>query len=336
MNTTTGTTGTATFATATSAATATASGTASGTHHPAGPHRLGRRNVRRIVATTLLAAVSAGSVIGFGAPGADAAATQNTTILVVHGFDGGGLGDVPLDSAVDCTNSVMMDWVNGLRARGFTDVRTVGYYQGDRNCDVNLAPTARADNTINTSIDQIAREFADMIAANFTARNVNVAISAHSMGGMVVRRALHGVQDHHAGFPARLLVSDVVTSGSPHAGASVTALCGLLPGALVPTQCSQLVPGSPFLQALANNPQATGGTDWTVIGSDCDSIVSGASAVSMTRVSLDRPSVFQRRFAAPSFFAGGCLLGAAGFDHTELVTAAAPLNVIRDGLLTNN
>ena len=292
-----------------------------------------RRGARAVVGSAL-AAASAAAILPIGVQGADAAATRDTTILVVHGFDGGGLGDLPLDSAVDCRNPIITAWVAGLRARGFTDVRTVGYYRGDTGCDVNLAAAARADNTIDTSIDQIAREFADMVATNFTSRGVNVAISAHSMGGMIVRRALHGVQDLHASFPTQLRVSDVVTSGSPHNGAAVAGVCGILPAGVVPTQCSQLAPGSAFLRALAHNPQATGGTDWTVVGSDCDLVVTGASAVALNQVSQNRPGVARVRFPAPDLLAGGCPLGVNGFDHTELVTRPAPLNAIRDGLLT--
>lgn len=295
------------------------------------------RNVRtRLALRAGAAALAALGALTLAAPApADAAATPGTTILVVHGFDGGGLGDLPLDSAVDCRNATITRWVRGLRARGFTDVRTVGYYRGDTGCDVNLPTAVRADNTVNTSIDQIARELADTIEATFTSRGVNVAISGHSMGGVIVRRALHGVQDGHADFPETLLVSDVVTSGSPHAGAGVAAICGVLPAG-VPTQCVQLAPGSAFLRALAHNPQGTGGTDWTVIGSDCDVVVSGASGVAMNQVSPNRPAVARVRFPAPSLLAGGCPLSPEGFDHTELVTAARPLDAIRNGLLTAN
>ncbi|WP_327355052.1 hypothetical protein [Streptomyces sp. NBC_01304] len=42
-----------------------------------------------------------------------------------------------------------------------------------------------------------------------------------------------------------------------------------------------MVPHSPFLRALAANPQSAQGTDWTLIGSDADTVVPSASALAM-------------------------------------------------------
>ena len=296
-----------------------------------------RRMTRRLLALTALATV-AGSGFAIASPSmANASATVSTPILLVHGFDGGGIfgSDVPLDSKVDCKNSIMTSWANGLRARGFTNVKTVGYYNGDINCDLNVP--GRADNTINTSISQLGREFANLVSTTFTAHRITVAISAHSMGGLIVRRALDGVMNHHGSFPTTLSVSDVVTSGTPHAGSGILSICGVIPAGFgVPTQCTESAPGSAFLGALAPNPQVGTGTDWTLIGSDCDLIVTTNSALSMARGPITRPSVFVQRFVAPAFLNGGCLFGTLGFDHGELVTQPQPLDAISNGLLTVN
>src|ERR671924_424234 len=52
---------------------------------------------------------------------------------------------------------------------------------------------------------------------------------------------------------------------------------------MVPTMpLAELGAGSDFMSKLSQNPQtSTGSTIWTVVGSDCDQYVSGASAVDM-------------------------------------------------------
>ena len=261
------------------------------------------------------AAVAIGGAVLSQMPSAEAAATNSTPILVVHG------ASLPNPSSgIDCKDSVMLPWVNGLKARGFTNVKTVGYYSNDRNCD--LWVPGRADNTVNTSLDLIGREFANLISSRYG--STPVAISAHSMGGLVVRRALAGVQNRHPLFPTNIRVSDVVTAGTPHAGTGAARAC-----APFLKQCEQMVPGSGFLGALAHNPQTAGSTDWTLTGSDCDLVVSADSATRMNQVSPNRPPIFRQIFPDPGLCIGGV-------SHDELVTKTGPLNVINTGLRTGN
>ena len=219
--------------------------------------------------------------------------TPGTTILLVHGFN----ASAPFGGHIDCKDSTMKPWADGLRARGFT-VKTVAWYADDTNCD--MAVPGISDNTVNTSLDQVAREFTNLVANRFG--STPVGISAHSMGGLVVRRAIDGVEHHHSGFSANIRVSDVVTSGTPHRGTGITSFCTNV--AVAFTECSQAAPGSAFLGALANNPQTTGGTDWTLTGSECDLVVSAASATGMA--TGDGPVFLGALFAAPPLWLGGC------------------------------
>src|SRR4051812_36039297 len=95
-----------------------------------------RRIRAKALAATMVVGTTAGFVVGAGANPAQASVGNTTPILLVHGFDGGGIfeGDLPLDSAVNCNNATIKAWKAGLRARGFTRVFTVGWYKGDTNC----------------------------------------------------------------------------------------------------------------------------------------------------------------------------------------------------------
>ena len=280
----------------------------------------------------------AGTAVTAGATAEDAAApeasTKSTTVLLVHGFDGGdsAVGDTPLDSKTVCDRGAMKIWRDGLLARGWTDVRTVGYYKGDQ-CLLNIPTSVRSNNTISTSIDELAKEFANLVWVNFTSRGRPVAISAHSMGGLVTRRALDGVMNREPGFPPGMWVQDVVTSGTAHNGALMSGLCP----PFVIRQCDEMRPASLFLLFLDKNPQgrdltgASRSTDWTLIGSECDIVVPAISATTMDRVNTSRPEVFKKVFTRPAILAGGCL-NPAGLDHTETATHPAALDRISTSL----
>lgn len=267
-----------------------------------------------IAATTMMTATSADASIP----------TSSTTILLIHGYN----AFSAVGGHIDCKDATMTAWANGLRSRGFT-VKTVAWYNDDVNCD--LAVPGRADNTVNTTLDQVARELTNMVSNQFG--TTPIAISAHSMGGLVVRRALDGVEHHHSGFSANIRVTDVVTSGSPHAGAGITAFCTNFVFDTV--ECEQAQAGSAFLNALADNPQTTGSTDWTLVGSQCDPVVSANSAIGMGNGPGNRPSIFRHVIPAPSVFEGGCLF-ATPTAHDDLVKSAAALDIIATGLRTNN
>ncbi len=282
-------------------------------------------NLARFTTRLVVAAAATAIPVAALAPMAHASIpTPGTTILLVHGFN----ASAPFGGHIDCKDSTMKPWADGLRARGFT-VKTVAWYANDTNCD--LAVPGVSDNTVNTSLDQVAREFTNLIANRFG--TTPVGISAHSMGGLVVRRAIDGVEHHHSGFSDTIRVSDVVTSGTPHQGAGITSFCTNL--AVTYFECRQAAPGSAFLGALASNPQTSGSTDWTLTGSTCDLVVSAASATGMGSGSGVRPSVHRLVFAAPSIWLGGCTFVAPS-AHDDLVKSTQGLDAIAMGLTTSN
>lgn len=298
-------------------------------------HRTIRTLARRILAGTVVAAGLLGGLVAGSTPTAEAASPRSRTVLLVHGMPGP--ADV-IASRVNCKDAAMAAWKSGLTRRGFTSVLTVGYNGNDYNCDLRVPGIA--DNTMNTSLDEVAREFANLVWNNYTSRGVPVAISAHSMGGLVVRRAITGVMNHDAGFPAYLYVPDVTTSGTPHFGATVAVLCA----ATINLQCLQMAAGvdplsrHPFIWALDlyGNPQADSyyGTDWTLIGSWCDEAVGPVSSRRMVN------SVRTSRIAGSGSFLDvrtevfylndprGC------HNHLELITKPSALNLIDQGLTT--
>ncbi len=297
------------------------------------------RPIRTRLATMALAAITLITGVGVASTSTAQAASPTTrTVLLVHGMPG------PLDifaSKVDCNDAAMTAWAKGLRARGITNVLTVGYNANDINC--NLRVPGIANNTMNTSLDEVALELAQLIWNNYSSRGVRIAISAHSMGGLIVRRAITGVMNHDAGFPAYLYVSDVVTSGTPHFGAAVAGVCALT----INLQCMQMaagldgLPRHAFIWALSlyGNPQADKlsfvpeGTDWTLIGSWCDSAVGGASSVAMDNTYRSTYSnLWPKLDVHKEVFGWGDPRGC--YDHIELITKTAPLDLIFRGLTT--
>jgi hypothetical protein len=100
------------------------------------------------------------------------------------------------------------------------------------------------------------------------------------MGGLIIRYAIAQVQKEVDGafedngtFPPSILVEDVVTMGTPHGGARFASACVVNCN----TQVQQMKPGSELLLDLeeyAWNPQGTGGTQWSTLGSGDDNSVS--------------------------------------------------------------
>jgi len=152
----------------------------------------------------------------------------------------------------------------------------------------------------NTDIRHLAYHLAWYLWDEFTSRGRNVQVVAYSMGGLLVRWALDATQDHALGtdpatggyvFPPRLLVHNVVTLGTPHAGSFLTFLRGLAPS----VQADEMTPGSTFLAQLDANgaPRGAAGTDWTVIGAENtgfsgDEVVASRSSTAMCCTSVHR------------------------------------------------
>lgn len=135
-------------------------------------------------------------------------------VYFVHGYDAG--------AGKDC----LEQWGNAIwyfNQRGWkpSSLKTIGYYQGDKNCDVDVYGGKA---TKNTRIKHIAASFAQYIYKNHTSKGQSVDIVAHSMGGLITRVALLGSAKGWAGFPKHSLkVGDVVTLNTPHRGVTNTS-----------------------------------------------------------------------------------------------------------------
>ncbi|SDS67989.1 esterase/lipase family protein [Actinoplanes derwentensis] len=153
-------------------------------------------------------------------------------------------------------------------------VVTVAYYKKDKNCSTRVSSWENG-----ASIKTMAKSLAKNIYDKYTSKGKSVDVVGHSMGGLIVRAAITGVQRKEAGFPSKLYIEDVVTMGTPHLGVNKAkaSLCRLL-------VCREMSEGSSFLKWLGKtkNPQSAQGTDWTLIGSNKDGVVAEKSATSQT------------------------------------------------------
>lgn len=233
-----------------------------------------RKNVAALVAALVaIAAALIGTIgVSYAATGTPKRSdSSNEAVLFVHGFEAGGWSN--------CGNY----WGSSLsefRKWGWTGpLKTVGFYAGDKNCDVVLKKkgATTSANTQNTSIKELGRQLANHIYASYTSKGKSVDVVAHSMGGLIIRAALTGVKKKEAGFPAKLYVEDVVTLSAPHNGSSWFTRVGGLKW----DQVKEMSGSSSLMKWLLPNPQSAQGTDWTVVGSDDDSVVDAGSATTM-------------------------------------------------------
>jgi pimeloyl-ACP methyl ester carboxylesterase len=194
---------------------------------------------------------------------------KDRVVIFVHGYSALGAG-------VNCANS-FGSLQNALRADGFTGTFvTIGFYDSDTNCDVNLR-SIDAGISNSSSWKTLSKAFSRYVHDTYSSQNIPVDVVGHSMGGLIARGAVQGSAAGEPGFAGPLRVEDAVTLAAPHAGAAwYSYLCFW-------GQCSQLKPGAADLGWLATtpDPQALGGTDWTVLGSTADDVVPDASALSM-------------------------------------------------------
>ena len=175
--------------------------------------------------------------------------------------------------------------------------RTVGYYHGDKNCNTTIdasgdhskvpglqpppagvQPHRSGSHTANTSIEHLAYHLSWNIYNTYSSKGRTIDVVAHSLGGLMIRYALAATERGVADFPPYLRIEDVVTLGTPHGGWRGPIGAGV--------QVAEMKAGSSLLKALERNgfnPQGRGGTDWTTVGSDDDTVVAADRAVGTNR-----------------------------------------------------
>ena len=225
-----------------------------------------RRSLAAVAALVLAILIGALAAPAPAAAAPTRADSKGRPVYFVHGYAGSG--------GHDCTAYWATAFAR-LRQQGSSGgFTTWGYYGEDSRCTVEY------NGNRDTSLNVLAKELAWSIYAYHSSYGRSIDVVAHSMGGLIVRRAIAGADRNESGYPPELYVEDVVTLGTPHDGTNWARGC-----APRDYQCEQMITGSAFLTWLnqyVSNPQSDGGTDWSVIGSDADSTVAGSKAIDMS------------------------------------------------------
>jgi hypothetical protein len=256
---------------------------------------------RRHVTTILLAAAALVAASTTQALAAPTRRSTSTPVIAVHGLAGG--------TCPSANSAALWAYLKyALTANHWTGAFVpVSYFACDTNgADItgygatssSMTPTVRASwpssgYTLNGDIDDIARDLAWFVYADYTRRGQAVDIVGASFGGLIVRTALTRVAQHDPSFPPQLLVTDVVTMAAPMDGVSASVLATACPSG--GNLCAQTVTDSAFLTSLdgATAPQGTGGTDWTLLGSACDMVPTSSS--------LDLSPAHQISYSSPCY-----------------------------------
>lgn len=216
---------------------------------------------------------------------------RDKPVLMVHGFDF--FGDEASDPLAWQPLKVALSqagWNQPLQSWGYYGC-DVGFdlHANDHGSHTVLATESShlanacgtTSHTRETPIEHLAYHWAWTVSDLYASHGQCVDVVAHSMGGLIVRYALGQVQAGNPVFPTPFCVEDAVTLGTPHAGSELAALFAFFCPSV---QCNQMLPGSPFLAALetAQSPGGYGGTDWTLVGSQSDFVVSPNSALGMS------------------------------------------------------
>lgn len=164
----------------------------------------------------------------------------------------------PMQSRIRELRIVADGKIQRFKTTPFVNVST---HAGDSNCEFNLGVGD------DQGVEAHARALADWLKRTFGPTGESFDAVAAGTGGVVLRAAL--------ALEPTLRLEDAVTLNAPHAGARFDGCARKV--------CSDLTTGSAFLGKLAGwaNPQGANGTDWTVIGSAADKLVSAASALAM-------------------------------------------------------
>ncbi|MFE7245303.1 esterase/lipase family protein [Streptomyces sp. NPDC057580] len=208
---------------------------------------------------------------GFSDVGIQRADTKSRPVFFIHGYDFKG-SPTNTGSGHDCKAywNKTLEWFKH-RKWSSSNLITWGYYGGNKRCDRNLT-----SGHVNTEPTVIARKLANHIYENYSKKDRPVDMVGHSYGGLIIRAAIVGTNKKVKGFPPYLLIEDAVTMGTPHHGATLASACPHV-------QCKRMAKGSNWIKWLnGGNSEARGGTDWTLIGSNADLVVSADSATAMT------------------------------------------------------
>jgi hypothetical protein len=229
-----------------------------------------QRRFTLLLAAALAAVLTMLTVAPAGAAGKPSRSNgHNNRVIFVHGHSPFGKHDCTKVFSTARKHFTNNGWKGNLL--------TFGYYSKNKNCSYN------AGGSRETPIKDVAKKFANYVSKNYTKKNKKVDVVAHSMGGLVVRAALHYTHKRAPGFPAKLYIEDVVTLGTPHAGItkSRATLCGKA------RQCTDMKPGSGFLKGLPSKMPSTTrngnmSTDWTTVSSYDDGTVTETSGIAGT------------------------------------------------------
>jgi hypothetical protein len=195
-------------------------------------------------------------------------------VLFVHGYDSGG--------SINCAET----WdtaLNHFAANGWSPSQLikVQYYARDFNCHESVKFPGTGGFSQDNAIEDIAQAFAWYVYNRFSRYGESVDVVAHSMGGLVTRAAIAGWRNKISSrsWPPYLYIEDVVTLATPHAGAYEWGPCI---GPLANMQCRQMAPGDGFIRGWIQaygNPQSSVSTDWTLVASGADGVVTSSSAL---------------------------------------------------------
>ncbi|MEU5329876.1 esterase/lipase family protein [Streptomyces parvus] len=229
-----------------------------------------QRRFTLLLAAALSAVLTMLAVAPAGAAGKPSRSNSaNTRVIFVHGH-------APFGKH-DCTKTFKDARKHFTNKKWKGNLLTFGYYTKNKKCSANVGGDRE------TPIKDVAKKFANYVSKNYTKKGIKVDVVAHSMGGLVVRAALHYTHQRAKGFPEKLYIEDVVTLGTPHAGItkSRATLCGKA------RQCTDMKPGSAFLKALGSRmPSSTKygnmSTDWTTVSSYDDGTVTESSGIAGT------------------------------------------------------
>ena len=238
------------------------------------------------------------------APAPAAAATirynadnRQIPLLLVHGYTDTCKGAWNV-SGTDHTGAALpqpnSDAWTYLHNSGFSNIKEIGYYNVESNCDENLVTdtgltqcpsfgTSSADyGTSNDRLDRLSCLLAWYIYSNYTQYGEPVNVLAHSMGGLLVRYALGATAAHAAYFPPVLWVNNAVTVATPHGGIGGPYHDAAVNNGVSGVQfemMNQFNTAYTFMSTIAgyDRPQGWSGTRWTVIGaSDASNAVGDA------------------------------------------------------------